>query len=314
MTWSRRRFLQTTSGAIFAAAAGGTRCLAYSFPSVDQLRGTQAGWDSVQHRAYRADVVVALMGVPIFSRRQCGAAVASIRQRIEGGRRTTVLSFAGGADPKRTHGIIYSGSTEEIAVEVESALNTAASFGFVTASGSDESFEQARKRVLSTTGNEQTRFTVVDELHRSAGVRIRKTSLAAPSCALFNFDQLRWELRSQFRMTEPAEREIAIPSDSVPATFLYTTLAAMRSPEARQTSNYFHNGKSYSLTSTKSNESHESTILVGRIQDLDTKRHSSFRVWLGDHSDLPVRIEFSPRSYLRITLEHDPTIDITEGV
>ena len=46
----------------------------------------------------------------------------------------------------------------------------------------------------------------------------------------------------------------------------------------------------------------------GKIRNLHTGHESLFRVWLEDASDsiVPVRIEFQPRSFLRLTFEAVP--------
>jgi hypothetical protein len=46
----------------------------------------------------------------------------------------------------------------------------------------------------------------------------------------------------------------------------------------------------------------------GKIRNLRTGRETPFRVWLegGSDSIVPVRIEFQPRSFLRLTFEAVP--------
>jgi len=42
----------------------------------------------------------------------------------------------------------------------------------------------------------------------------------------------------------------------------------------------------------------------GKIRNLRTSRETSFRLWLEDDSSIvPVRFEFQPRSFLRLTFE-----------
>ena len=48
------------------------------------------------------------------------------------------------------------------------------------------------------------------------------------------------------------------------------------------------------------------TRLTGRTSLVGTRQGSTFRMWLDDQSDFPLRIEFQPRSYLRIVLESQP--------
>jgi hypothetical protein len=53
--------------------------------------------------------------------------------------------------------------------------------------------------------------------------------------------------------------------------------------------------------------------VAGRTRNLSNGRTSTFKFWLEEGSDYPLRIEFQPRSYLRIILESDPSIDVPTG-
>ena len=289
-----------------AFAIPAVRAIAAPGLAVDRLRDSCGAWTRARFRPYRADVVIALMGVPIFSRRAAGSACAMIRESEQNGRKTLSLRFAGGADPKRTHGVNYSGCTEEIAIEGSSGLAEAASFGFVTSSN-EESFDQARHRVMEGTGG-QERFVIVDELHQASRVRVRKAVASAPGTPCSGLGQLARTFRSRLSETNFVERDIALPAPTVPSTFLYSMLGAARATERSAAFHYAHNGKLYKLDYEKIPAGAGVTRLNARIHDFETRRNSTFKLWLEDGSDLPVRIEFSPRSYLRITLESDPEV------
>jgi hypothetical protein len=310
---SRRELFCQVLRALAGFALAGARGDGASVPEVDRLGATPSAWDSIRTRTYRADVVVALLGVPIFSRRGVGSAAASVRESRVAGSRTTALSFAGGADPARTHGLNYAGSTEEIAVESASRLETAALFGFVTAARSEESFEEARKRVLAADESEHGTFTVVDELHSPSRIRVRKASVAGSIFSCAKLGGLRSAIRERMRNADAAQKEYAGPPDRALPTFLYATLGAIRSAARQCSVVYAHNAKTYELTCEKS-AAQTQTLVAGKIRDIETKRRSSFRLWLDPGYDLPSRIEFSPRSYLRITLEHDQAIAAEEAM
>ncbi len=310
---SRREFCCLTWRALAGFALAGTRGDGASLPEVDRLGATSSSWDSIHTRTYRADVVVALLGVPIFSRRGVGSAAASVCEYRVAGGKTTALSFAGGADPQRTNGLNYAGSTEEIAIESASRLETAALFGFVTAARSEESFEEARKRVLDADEAEHGTFTVVDELHSPSRNSVRKASVAGSIFSCAGLSRLRSAIRERMRNAEAAQKQYAAPADRALPTFLYATLGAIRS-EARQCAVvYAHDGKTYELSCEKSPAQHQ-TLVAGKLRDTQARRRTSFRLWLEPGCALPSRIEFSPRSYLRITLEHDPAIAAEEAM
>ena len=271
MNRTRRTFLQLFFAAIARAAS----------LSVDALRDPAA---PAAARSYRADVVISLLGVHLYSKQAAGSAHASLSETTRDGRRKIALSFSGGSHPERVHGVNYAGSSEEIAIECAGDLIQAVSFGFVTASPNDESFEHARRRIADGSAHEA--FVAVEELHESSCVRIRKAAIAAPIDSV----------RSKFCEACPSEQTLAVPG--VPAMFLHTVLRAVRSPDPATTAAYVHNGRRYRLDTTRAANS-----ITGKIHDFETGRRSEFRLWLEDGSDLPIRIEFSPRSYLHITLE-----------
>jgi len=281
--------------------------------AIDELRGSARPAGGAQRRMYRVDVSIVPLGIPIFSRQGVGHATAALHESTRDGYKTSALYFAGGSDPKRTHGLNYSGATEEIALECGQELSAAASFGFVTASPAEESLEEARQRVMNAHSGGS--FVVVDELHRAARVRIRKAFVPAPE-AQPGFGTLTRDVRSQFSAARLSERELETPPPSVPATFLYRMLQASRSGERTFISTYFHNGKFYQLECEKTPDARGATRLSGRIRDVAARHTSTFRLWLEEGSDLPVRIEFAPRSYLRLSLQFDPemTVDSEEEI
>jgi hypothetical protein len=298
---SRRSFCRTLGrGLVFGLGTPFANAWTGPELSIDRLRECPDGRTTSAARSYRAHVVVALMGVPIFSRQDAGYANALLRETVSDGRRTFALRFSGGSRPERTHGVDYCGSMDEIAVERGSALAEAASFGFVTTTSSDESYDQARHRVLNSGGKSRS-FVAVDASHRSAKVHIRKAYLSAPGSG----GDMAGRVRSEFSNAALIERDAGFAASEVPATFLYTVLCAARAAGQHSTLEYVHNGDRYRLDSQKTSEPGGGTRLVAQIREIETKKTCTFRLWLEQGSDLPVRIEFSPRSYLRITLESE---------
>jgi hypothetical protein len=55
------------------------------------------------------------------------------------------------------------------------------------------------------------------------------------------------------------------------------------------------------------------TRLTGQIREAASGHASTFRLWVDDQSVLPLRIEFQPRSYLRISLEYAPRLEISDA-
>ncbi len=266
MNRTRRALLQLFAAALARAAAP---------LAIDALRDPAAPHVT---RAYRADVLISVLGVHLYSKQGAGSAVASISESA--GR--TALCFSGGSHPEKVHGVRYEGSTEEIALESGGELQQAASFGFVTASPSDESLDQARHRISE---KRHDTFVAVEESHEPARILLRKAILEAPIA----------EVRAKFAEMGPPDK--ILPAAGVAPMFLHTVLRAIRGA-AFTSAEYRHNGKRYRLETARAGDR-----LTGRIHDFETAKNSEFRLCIEEGSDLPRRIEFSPRSYLHITLE-----------
>jgi len=256
-------------------------------------------------RHYRADIVVALLGVPIFSRKNVGGAVAAIRESAEGLRKLVTLQFAGGANPLRTHGFKYDGSLEEVLLVDGAAPVQAAYFGFVTSSR-DENYDQARQRIFAAQKSRDA-FTAAEGLHVAGSARCEKSSISLPDGCARDLAGLSDEIRAFFSESERSATELHTPGITA-ATFLYAVRAALRSVESHPIIHYVHNAKPYRLECERAPEPHhgDGTRFTGHIHDLTSRQVSTFRLWLDDPSGLPRRIEFQPRSYLRISLQSEP--------
>ena len=149
-------------------------------------------------------------------------------------------------------------------------------------------------------GTTGSAYVAVDELHRCSRVHLRRAVIPTAKCWTNDRDDLIRGVRSEFSRSTPVEREVDYPAPAVPATFLYTVLSAVRSAGRKTSHVYVHNGKRYQLQCEKS-----AGRVTGHIRDLETSRVSTFRLWMEEAGDLPERIEFSPRSYLRISLERE---------
>ena len=292
---------------------------------IDRLRFENAlPLRSCGSRAYRADVVVTVLGVPIFSRASVGSAFMALRECSLADVRTTSLQFTGGSRPERAHGVHYSGSLEEATVEQGSTLTEAANFGFVTAS-TEESYAEARQRVL-VKGMAPAAFIAVESIHRPGYVINSKACVTLPADrAAPDWQNLMGQIRSLFSSARPTTTELKLPGGAA-TTFLYSILAAIRSPESLYGCDYVHNGDRFRLDCEKTLDRHVGEILVsknlassaqrvlrvaGRTRNLANGRTSTFKFWLEEGSDYPLRIEFQPRSYLRIILEFDGSIDVS---
>lgn len=295
--YTRRRWLQLLLGAGIAVQRRlhAESCLPFA---VDRRRN------------YRADVVVTVLGLPIFSRQGVGSAFASVREASLDGRKIVSLQFAGGANPERTHGIQYFGSTEEVIQQNPGGAIAAECFGFVTARhNNQEGLEQARQRLVASGSNTAPLVTAVEERIEESKLKNASTTLSLNDFSFPDWQELPRRVRTVFQQSNAVIREAGFPSDA--STFLYAVLTAIQNP-GKGSQKFIHNTKPFRLDFEKAPDGRfgGAVRLTGQIHDLTKGHTSTFRLWLEEGSDLPVRIEFSPRPYLRISLEADPALDI----
>jgi hypothetical protein len=120
---------------------------------------------------------------------------------------------------------------------------------------------------------------------------------AAPDCHWTNLGVALGQALQQEPRTAP--REIA---PGAATTFLNAMRNAALCQQAVVRRRFMHAGKQYWLETRRSPE-HSS--LAGAIHDLSGARCAEFRTLYaaGDESGIPIRIEYRPRSFLRLTFE-----------
>lgn len=274
-------------------------------------------------RSYRADAVIVLLSVPIYRRAGVGAGFASLADSRRDNDRYYVIRFAGASQPERAAGLNRVGAIREVALERGSVLSETAYFGVLTASP-EETLEEGR-RSIGKTGTQWNEYTAIAGqscrgVTRSAVTHFRLPAAGNPSQRVIS------EARANFRTSAPAARQNQWPAASdgqAPPTFLYALMNAIRSPKRETEAWYVYSERSYHLRLQKRPDRREGqrfselhltsqpdrVIEVrGRIQEDQTGRQTSFRLWVEDGASdaLPLRIEFQPRSYLRLNFEIDP--------
>jgi hypothetical protein len=91
-----------------------------------------------------------------------------------------------------------------------------------------------------------------------------------------------------------------------PPTFLYQLVTLLRKRSRSAEGRYVYSEQEYLLTLEKrpAGERERLVMVRGKIRNLRTGRETSFRLWIKDDSSIvPVRFEFQPRSFLRLTFE-----------
>lgn len=247
---------------------------------------------------YRMDATILLLGAPLFTRQGAGGGYASVEISRDQDERAVALQFAAGSDPARAHGLNRFGILRE-ALVLRGAVTELSFAGLMTRSH-EESFEQGRKALASSARGSEG----VIARGRTSGSTIQTWIDAidlAPDCNWSNLnetlsDALRREPRTQARETVSA----------TPTTFLHAMHMAALAKDPVYRRQFTHASKAYWLETRRHPD--RPLELAGAIHDLAGARCAEFRTAYaaGDASGIPIRIEYRPRSFLRLTFEAAP--------
>ena len=322
MNFSRRQVGRLLSGALLSNWILLRQAL--SAPNgfqVDRLLGEHAYAASTdQHRAYRAEVVVSLLGLPIFSRSGVGSGFCSYWRAKEGDITITKARFAGGSFPQKTHNLNRLGLIEEVVIEKDGAPVEAAYFGFMTSSP-EEGASEARKALDG--GNAEIPYVATEGLILATQFRATKTR--------FQFSN-RWtwadrksifqQVRERFATTKAEVNNVTFPGDTWPGTFLHCMIKALEQNPAQFQAGYVYNAKHFGLRMDKTADAKAGGNFAakgltarpqsvmqfrGVIHDDSTGKLTNFRLWTeeGGETLLPLRIELQARSFLALAFEFD---------
>jgi len=290
---------------------------------VDRFVGGFAGADAGKIAfTYRADAVIVLFSLPVYRRPGVGSGFASLAEAGPEGARCYSLRFAGASRPERAAGLDRVGVIREVARERAAKLNEAAYFGVLTSSP-EETLEEGR-RSLGKTGNKWNEYTAINGLSRGGGSRSAVAHFRLPSSGSSNVHLIA-EARANFQNSQPAWREnqwAGNQDTGAPPTFLYGLMKAIRDPRRSSETRYVFSDRSYRLRLEKEPDRQQGRRFAelgltsqpervvevrGRIREERSGRQTTFRLWIEDGAanTLPLRIEFQPRSYLRLSFEVD---------
>jgi hypothetical protein len=166
--------------------------------------------------------------------------------------------------------------------------------------------------------------TAVEELVQLGKVRNISATLPVGDVAWREWPDLMRQVRSDFTKASVTKLETTRSSHAYP--FLFAVLSASRGRGGTRLQ-FFHNAKPYQLECEKTPDRRAGENFSARhltvcpqsvvrmacqIYDLTEGRTSIFKLWMDQSSPLPIRIEFSPKVYLRIALEFDPTLELED--
>jgi hypothetical protein len=277
-------------------------------PARSSMSGS-APWADDPHRAkackYQADAAILFLGMTVYRRSAVGDGEAAVEESGEGASLRRTLFFAAGSDPKRARGLSRLGWMRETVWGPEASPSQIGYSG-VLSSSPEESLEHARQSV--TTAPESGRVSFGAVMGSNSAGRSRSAT------ARFEFDAgAVWSDRALINQAHSLFdgnvnwRETSWPNlpTQAPPTFLYQLVTLLRKRTHSAAGRYVYSEQEYALTLERREPSGDREGLVtvrGKVRNLRTGRETAFRLWLDDDSSVvPVRFEFQPRSFLRLT-------------
>lgn len=274
---------------------------------------------------YRADAVIKILSVPIYTRTGVGSGYAWYKASEPGVARRLNLGFAGGSWPERARGLNRLGCIEECVAERGARMREAHYFGFMTASP-EENLRQARESLNASPG--EMFISAIQAWMGPGASRTRKTRLKVDrSLGWSRLSVLAHHVRRAFHGKEATEN---VTSGPVLPPFLYSVSRAMRDGRRQFEAPFSYQGRTYQLSGQisealrmgahfqrKGLAANDRGILEfdGKISDGSDTKTTRFRLWFAasNPSPLPLRIEFQPRSFLLLAFEADaslPSLDL----
>ena len=275
-----------------------------------QHPGGRATTPPTQLRRYRADAAILLLGITILRRSGVGGGQASVAETTEGTSTTRTLFFAAGSDPVRAHGLNRLGWIREVVQESNSIPIDVQYFGVLTSSP-EESLEHARKSIAAPPSGLSV-YSAVSGRHTPGDSRSAITHFELAAGARWSDQRLIDAAESTFQdKVEWRKTYWPDAGSQSPPTFLseLATLLNRRSQHAAGW--YVYNEQEYLLELNSPQMDKPGNIadrllpVRGKIRNRRTGGQTTFTVWMEDSPGaiLPMRIEYQPRSFLRLVFE-----------
>jgi len=267
-------------------------------------------------RRYRADAEILLLSLPIYRRSGVGGGGVVWREWRESGGLMRQLEFTGYSSPDRAAGLNRLGFIRETSCRDDNAIHEASYFGVMTASP-EENAADARKALHSNAA--EAAYTAING--RIAGSRVETATAHFTGPARLGPEQ-RSELfarAEQALSTAPRRPPEFRPNGSIPAPFLHALADALRTP-ARGEARYMYSGRLYRLWVHRSEDAKATAYfrgrgivppgasvvrVAGKVRREAGGKETEFRLWIeaGAAQPIPLRIDFQPKAYLRLTFE-----------
>lgn len=267
-------------------------------------------------RRYRADAQVLVLSLPILRRSGVGGGSIVWREWTEADGSCRLLEFTGYSLPEKAAGLNRLGFIREKSIRQESLVREASYFGVMTASP-EESVEEAHKALNSNAA--ESAYTAIHG--RVAGVDVETASAHFRGPARLSPEHrddllARAERALAAVPNRPPEFPVVAP---VPAPFLHALAEVLKRPGHLE-SEYLYSGRLYRLSVSRSSDEKAAAYfrgkgilrgdarvarITGKVRRKSGGKETNFRLWVEEQAaqPVPLRIDFQPRSYLRLIME-----------
>jgi hypothetical protein len=204
------------------------------------------------------------------------------------------------------------GWIREVVLEKDGAPQRAGVLGIMSDSP-EQTAEEARTALRNDPSVE--RLVAIDSSFSGGGerrTRSRVIRFQAPRGNWTGGEGLPDLARQSFQLSPVSWKEAQWPGGTSPCTFLYALKRSLE-PGGPRSTEYIWSQNRYALRIQReadANASHEFSVPVdrvrGELENLTQNLHPMrFQIWIDRESPIPMplRIEFQPRSFLRLTLE-----------
>ena len=292
--FSRRTLLHLLLGGAAASRASVPFAPLQSTSTI--LRGFSR--EAIFERRYRVDATILLLGVPLLSKQDIGGAYASVETASIPGSRAVALQFAAGSWPARAKNLNRFGILRE-ALVARPAEPVEIAFAALMTDSHEHTFSEARSAF--STGRVVEALVARGYAH-GGSMNTSSYRVPLPADRIWT-DSPRVLCEATRQDPLEAPRQIACGEC---VTFLHAVRCAALDQRSEHRQRFAHAGKLFLLETHR--DPKQPVLMHGLIRDPSGARASDFRAVFaaGDESGLPVRIEFQPKPFLRLTLECEP--------
>jgi hypothetical protein len=317
MTTSLRGFTRRNFGLICAATLlFGRRCLRGA-ALAPLTWADQPDPGSGLERRYRADAQIIVLSIPLLHRQGVGDGSAIWRESAEkDGTSLKLLEFSGRSAPERAAGLNRFGFVQELSRTVEREGTESLYFGLMTSSP-EENAADAKKALHPS--SQDAMYSAIEGHLTASVIETTGARFVAPArTSLADRNELIGRAR-QALSGAPKRTAEWHSAEGAPLPFLHSLAGLLLRPGSSE-ARCAYNSRMYHLKVERAPDARAATLYRERrlipptaavtrvsatLQREEGGVLNQFRLWIeeGSPRPLPLRIEYQPKAYLRLTFE-----------